>query len=220
MTYFHLGEEAFDAAELRSRDRRFGIFDEQDAWPGGGAETYNNNPTAERKGNWQQVYTGRQFWTLDPRPEDIDIHDIAHALALQCRYGGHCESFYSVAEHSVLVSYVVPPELALIGLLHDATEAYCVDVPRPLKVALSEYKDIEDRIWRAIATRFGLPLKMPQAIKDADNAVLLAEQQQIMKSAPAPWCIPGKPADVGIACLSPAHAEDWFLRRFKGLTAA
>lgn len=170
-----------------------------------------------RRGDWQQVHTGIQFWPLDPRPEEVDILDIAHALAHQCRYGGHCERFYSVAEHSLYVSYVVPSELALVGLMHDATEAYCVDVPRPLKPFLSGYKEIEDRLWRAIATRFGMPEDMPKAVKEADNAVLLAEKAQIMKVEPAPWCIPGLPAAVKIACLCPEIAERLFLNRFHQL---
>lgn len=183
------------------------------------AEPHNNNPDGERFGNWQQVFTGKQFWTMDPRPEEVDIEDIAHALSMQCRYGGHCERFYSVAEHSVLVSQVVPREMALIGLLHDATEAYCVDVPRPLKPFLSEYKGIEDRLWRAIADRFGLPHIMPKEIKVADNAVLLAEARQIMKPHPAPWCIEGEPADVMVWGHAPWMAKEVFLDRYRKLTA-
>ena len=60
-----------------------------------------------RVGDWIQVYTGGQFWPLDPRPEEIHIEDIAHALALTCRFTGHCREFYSVAQHSLLVSYYV-----------------------------------------------------------------------------------------------------------------
>jgi hypothetical protein len=177
-----------------------------------------DNSGAGRVGNWQQVFSGRQFWPLDPRPEEIGIEDVAHALSMLCRFGGHCERFYSVAEHSVLVSHVVPPELALVGLLHDATEAYAVDIPRPLKPALSGYKQIEHNLWLAIASRYGLPDGMPDEVKAADNAVLLAEQAQIMKPAPAPWCIPGEAAPVTILCLPPSVAKTLFLERFAELT--
>lgn len=183
--------------------------------------TYDNRGEGlGRVGNWQQVFTGIQFWPLDPRAEEVDIRDIAHALSMQCRYAGHCERFYSVAEHSVHVSRIVPPELALVGLLHDATEAYCIDVPRPLKPSLTGYKAIEDRIWLAIAERFGLDPIMPQAIKDADNAVLLAEAAQIMKPHPMPWCVPGDAADVEIGCWSPKRSEVAFLGRFYELVRA
>lgn len=180
--------------------------------------TYANGNDA-RRGNWQQVFTGRQFWPIDPRADEVDIRDIAHALSLQCRYAGHCERFYSVAEHSVLVSHVVPRELALMGLLHDATEAYVIDVPRPLKPFLTGYAEIERNVWIAIADRFGLPHDMPREIKDADNAVLLKEAEEIMKPHPAPWCIPGRPAKVKINCLAPGGAERLFLARFNELTA-
>src|ERR1039457_118422 len=79
------------------------------------------------------TFSGLRFWPLDPNPEKILIDDIAHALAHQCRFGGHASRFYSVAEHSVHVSRLCPPEDALWGLLHDASEAYLVDLPRPLK---------------------------------------------------------------------------------------
>lgn len=181
-------------------------------------ENYNNSE-AGRVGNWMQTFTGRQFWPLDPRPEEIFIEDIAHALSMACRYGGHCLRFYSVAEHSVLVSYVVPPSIALSGLLHDAAEAYVADVIRPIKPHLSGYHDIEQRVWLSVAERFGLDAALPDSVKSADNAVLLAEQAKNMAPAPAPWCIPGVAANVPIACWSPEIAERRFLQRFAELTA-
>ena len=181
--------------------------------------SYNNrSPDETRTGNWMQTFTGRQFWPLDPRPEEIDLEDIATGLSRACRYAGHCERFYSVAEHSVLVSHVVPPSLALKGLLHDATEAYLVDIPRPIKPALTGYMAIEQRLWEAVAVRFGLSPEMPDAIKAADNAVLLAESTQIMKPHPAPWCVPGEPAAVRILCFPPEEARLLFLARFEELT--
>lgn len=142
----------------------------------------------ERFGDWGLTATGRRFWPLDLRPEDISINDIAHSLSNLCRFGGHCLDFYSVAEHSVYVSYVVPPEHALPGLMHDATEAYVTDVPRPLKRGLGAvYEEIEAGAWRAICAAFALPLELPECVKHADNAVLMAEKQQIMCSTPHPW---------------------------------
>jgi hypothetical protein len=182
-------------------------------------ENYDN-AVRGRVGNWMQTFRGGQFWPLDMRPEDVFIEDIAHALSMICRYGGHCERFYSVAEHSVLVSRVVPAEYALLGLMHDATEAYVGDVIRPLKPALAGYKAIEDQVWLAIASRFGLPSGLPNEIKAADNAVLLAEQKVLMKDAPAPWCVGGEAAKVLVTGVAPKVAEREFLDRFAELIAA
>ena len=181
---------------------------------------YNNRaPDETRKGNWMQTLYGNQFWPLDPRPEDFNINEISVALGKACRYAGHCAGFYSVAEHSVLVSNIVPEEFALTALMHDATEAYLVDIPRPIKPFLVGYKEIEERLWRAIAERYGCHVEMPQEVKDADNAVLLAEQQQIMEPPPAPWCVPGEPANVRIACYDHRTAALIFIKRFRELTA-
>jgi hypothetical protein len=95
-----------------------------------------------RKGDWIQTFTGKQFWPLDPRPDEVYIEDIAHALGNICRFNGHCLRFYSVAEHCFHVSHKVVPGLALMGLLHDAAEAYVCDVVRPVKPYLKEYKKI------------------------------------------------------------------------------
>lgn len=181
--------------------------------------SYDNRPEGTtRLGNWMQTATGRMFWPLDPRAGEVFIEDIAASLSKQCRFAGHCKAFYSVAEHSVLVSRLVPPEAALHGLLHDASEAYVVDVPRPLKPYLSEYKGIEDRVWEAIADRFGLPREMPSEIKLADNAMLIAEAQQNMLAPPADWKVAGEAAPLTIPLWSPREAEVRFLRRFRELT--
>lgn len=87
----------------------------------------------ERKGDWMQTYTGRKFWPLNPRAEEVYIEDIAHSLALSCRFNGHCKVFYSIAQHSVLVSQIVKPTQQLIALLHDSAEAYLGDIIRPIK---------------------------------------------------------------------------------------
>ena len=62
---------------------------------------------------WIETYTGRKFWPLAPSPDDIDIFDIAQALSMTCRYKGHTNEFYSVAEHSVLLAEKLPPHLRL-----------------------------------------------------------------------------------------------------------
>jgi hypothetical protein len=171
-----------------------------------------------RIGDWMQTHTGRRYYPGDPRPDDVVIEDIAHALSHLCRFGGHCNRFYSVAEHSVLVSMAVPREHALQGLLHDATEAYCVDIPRPLKRQLSNYAEIEHRNWLAVAERFCLPVEMHASVHAADNDVLLAERDALFDREAAPWSVPGTPAQVGVVGWSPWKARDLFLQRYQELT--
>lgn len=167
---------------------------------------------------WIQTYTGRKFFPLDPVIESIDIADIAHALSMMCRYGGHCDRFYSVGEHSVLLSRCVPQELALWALLHDASEAYLVDVPSPLKPYLPGYADIERKLERAVAARFGLCWPMPEEIKFADTAIRTDEMQALMKSPPEPWpgMLPALGLELPLWGQKQAKAE--FLQRFYELT--
>lgn len=169
--------------------------------------------TATRIGDWMQTFTGVAYYPGDPRPEDIHILDIAHALSLLCRFGGHCNRFYSVAEHSILVSQVVPPEHALQGLLHDATEAYCMDIPRPLKKQLSNYTEIEQLNWLAVAERFGLNPEIHTSVHEADNNVLLAEKLQLF-DVDVKWSVPGTAADVVVIGMDPLTARYSFIQRY------
>ena len=135
-------------------------------------------PDSIRKGDWFQTYSGRQFWPCDPKPEEIYLVDIAHALSNQCRFAGHCQRFYSVAQHSVIVSEQVPFEHAVWGLLHDAAEAYLVDLPRPIKrhsVLGREYKLLEEQLQTCIAWRFGLQNtpEIPACVHVADDRALM-----------------------------------------------
>lgn len=167
--------------------------------------------TAEswERGSWMQTFTGRRFYPLDPRPEEIDPVDIAHALSLICRYGGHTTRFYSVAEHCVHLSYAVPAEHALWALLHDATEAYVGDMVRPLKHHMPEYRAAEDQVAIAVAKRFGLdPMWIDSAVvKDADNRILLDERAAVMAPTEE-WQQDGlKPLGVTIEGWDPLWAE-------------
>ena len=177
--------------------------------------------TGKRAGDWMQMNSGVAFWPLDPRPSEILIEDIAHSLALLCRFGGHCRRFYSVAEHSILVSRLCEPQHRLWGLLHDASEAYVVDVPRPLKRCLPGYRAIEDRVQHAIAARFELPPIIPAPVKEADEAMLMAEAFQLMTVPPVAWAEYGNvaPAEVRIECLDPDSAYRAFMHEFHHLMA-
>jgi uncharacterized protein len=166
---------------------------------------------------WIQTHSGKQFFPLEPRIGDIDIQDIAHALSLNCRFNGHCLTFYSVAEHSVRVSRALPTDLARWGLLHDAAEAYLTDLPRPVKHQMPEFSVIEDRLLKVIAERFGLSWPMPDAVKYADDALLATESRDIMAPAPAPWLLDAKPLQGKIVPISAPEAKRAFLERFDEL---
>jgi hypothetical protein len=136
----------------------------------------------KNRGDWCQVFTGKAVYPLDLRPEDIDPLDIAHSLALQCRFNGHCKRFYSVAEHCLRVlRYVRGTTLGPLelehkwALMHDAAEAYMTDIPRPIKRSISGWKGIEEDIERVISERFGIPLPIPDVVKHADGVLLATE---------------------------------------------
>lgn len=179
---------------------------------------YNNNPTGERVGNWMESVKGNKLWPLDPRPEEIDIEEIAASLSKICRYNGHVKKFYSVAEHSVYVSRLVPEEHALTGLLHDATEYMLGDIVRPLKPFVPGYSVHEYKLWIAIADRFNLPHEMPDCVKEMDTRILLAERDYLMADSGHDWGIEGEKPGIIIAGLSPAQAECAFLNRYRELT--
>lgn len=169
------------------------------------------------RGPWIQTYTGRAFHYQSVWPEDVHLEDIAHALAHQCRFAGHTSRFYSVAEHSVLVSQqFANPELRMLGLLHDATEAYILDLPKPLKELLPEYTAFEDRLWRTIAAKFGLPAEIPPEVHDIDRRMLITERPVLFPRM-LPWpkyAIVAPLPDVRIHCYPPGTAKVDFLNEF------
>lgn len=127
--------------------------------------------------------SGKWFNVLEPNPDDIDLKDIAHALSNQCRFTGHTEQFYSVAQHSVLVSQYCDPEDAAWGLLHDAGEAYLSDIARPIKKHPDFgpfYLKAEARLTAAVMEAFGLSPEMPDSVKAADDMLLRMEARDLM----------------------------------------
>jgi 5'-deoxynucleotidase YfbR-like HD superfamily hydrolase len=111
------------------------------------------------------THTERHFDFAAPLPEQIDILDVIYGLSRECRFASQVERFYSVAEHSLLCSEIVLQEFALEALLHDAAEAYCKDIPSPLKALLPDYKAIEQRVDVVIRKKFGLPESMSPKVK-------------------------------------------------------
>jgi hypothetical protein len=134
--------------------------------------------------------TGKWFDVLNPDPALIDLADIAGALSKLCRFGGHCHEFYSVAEHSILVSRLVAQrsgatrEAVAWALMHDASEAYVADIPRPVKRQIPQYVAIEDTVQKAIAERFRLPWPMPDEVHEADHELLALELRAYMPEQP------------------------------------
>ena len=132
---------------------------------------------SEYRDNWITTYSGWRFHYLNPKPDEINIHDIAHALSLKCRFSGHCKCLYTVGEHSIRVAELLSDNLKLSGLLHDATEAYMPDVVRPIKerFGLREY---EDKIWAVIAKKYGV--EMSKEVKVADDTLIATEARDLM----------------------------------------
>ncbi|MFL1908361.1 HD family hydrolase [Plesiomonas shigelloides] len=165
--------------------------------------------------------SGRHFNYQRPRAEDICIDDIATALSHECRFAGHTEQFYSVAQHSVLVSTMLPPELALEGLLHDAMEAYYKDIPTPLKSLMPGYKKLEAECDAIIRNMFNLPPAMSPQVKHCDLIALATERRDLGLDDGVPWPqLDGlAPLEEPIIPLLPAQARARFMARFNELTA-
>ena len=173
-----------------------------------------------RKGDWAQTYTGKQFWPLDPLAKEVDLRDIAHSLGYQCRFNGHSLQFYSVAQHSVLVSRLVSREQSLAALFHDAAEAYTGDLIRPLKKFLpKEFKQMESQIESVIYDAFKIKNVNEEEIKLADNIALITEMRDVMAKPPVKWNEEGlyKPHSERIIPLGPDEAGQLFIKRYNKL---
>lgn len=172
---------------------------------------------------WMTTRSGAMFIPADPENHEYRITDIASALSKICRYGGHCIEFYSVAEHCVHMAHEAPLQYALEALMHDSAEAYLVDVPRPVKALLRDYRPLEHRIEATIAGQFNLVFDLengwPPVVKELDNQMLITEQRQNMPNGPSylPEIepIPG----LKLQCWEPRRAEAEFLSAFHHYSA-
>lgn len=151
-------------------------------------------------------------------PSDILIEDIAHALSNQCRFSGHSIVPYSVAQHSVEVSYVCDPLSALWGLLHDASEYVLVDIPTPLKrhLAFAAYREAEADVMNSVCIRFGLNPTMPVSVKEADEILLATEVRDFMPSQVG-WSLKAQPLDRRLTARPSQEAKKLFLDRYYAL---
>jgi hypothetical protein len=191
--------------------------------------------------SYVRTFTGAKFWPLNPRPEDVRIKDIAHALAYICRFTGHTYCHYSVADHSLRISHLAEGmalhfarthyfaafdriffarQVALWGLLHDASEAYLCDLPSPIKHFSDlgvRYRIAEDRLMQVIASHFGLAGPEPKIVKHADKALLHTEMRDLIKGQRYDRALVLRER---ISPLSAEEAEERFLLRFKDLWSA
>lgn len=181
---------------------------------------------ADRIGDWMETASGRKVWPLDIRPGDVTPEDVAHALSMTCRYGGHTRRFYSVAEHCCHLSdYAVDRGqmgLAFDLLIHDAAEAYLGDIPRPLKSCLGAgWKAVEKAADEACTFALGGTWPWSADVKKLDLAILLDERSALMSENDNRWrSLDGLlPLGVRIMCWQPEEAKAAWLSRFAALRA-
>lgn len=178
-----------------------------------------NDPSIASNGAIQ-TYSGKLISIFDPDPSNIIITDIAHSLSNLCRFGGHTRKFYSVAEHSIHCSRTCDSALALCALLHDASEAYMVDIPRPIKIQpeFSIYRQLEENLSRAIADRFNFDFDLFEIIKPVDSFMCYVEAYNLMpQDGEFQW--PDCPdKELQLNYWSPSVAKLEFLRRYAELT--
>lgn len=162
--------------------------------------------------------SGKSFHFLNPQEDEICISDISNALSNLCRYSGHVNKFYSVAEHSCILADIVfmetgSKEQALSALLHDASEAYLVDVPRPIKPYLVGYEEMEHKVQSVILKKFNAK-PMNDFIKFLDCNIVRNEAEVLFDIIPD-WVVHyQKLQNINIICLSPIEAKELFLNRY------
>ena len=162
---------------------------------------------------WMETFTGNRFYPEAPERVNYSLADIAHGLSLTCRFGGQIPYFFSVAQHSVLVSCMVAPEHKAWALLHDASEAYMADVPGPVKHSpgMEGYRALEARVMASIMATFGLPAEEPHEVKTAD-LLMMRNEAKVLKMLHNDWDIyPLHDLGVSIRAWSSARAEQEFL---------
>ena len=130
------------------------------------------------------TFTGKRLYPDNLTPDSIDIVDIANGLGRASRFGNQNEVFLSVAQHSMLIAALLPKELRLWALFHDASEAYTGDLTKPFKNSIHDFKELENKLNRVIWDRFGLKGDIPAEVKDIDARVVIDEAQQTFLIVP------------------------------------
>lgn len=164
-----------------------------------------------------QTHSGIMVDLVEPTANMICIEDIAHALSQICRFTGHLNQFYSVAQHSLMVCDLLPDELKLTGLLHDAAEAYTGDMASPLKSLCREYRLIQENFEQVIANKYNLVYPFPAEVKITDMQALVTEAEQLFLYYPY-WIKDYiKLLDIEIIPVGPIEAERLFMDKFNEL---
>ncbi len=166
---------------------------------------------------WIETLSGRRFHFENPRVDDVDLYDVATVLSRLCRYNGHTIRWYSVAEHCCLMADWTmrqpgaAPRDGLTALHHDDAEYIIGDLVRPIKVTLPDFKEIETRIDRAVALRFGTEYPFPQWLKDADSRILRDERIHVMNPSGNNWGIDGL-EPLGVRFMPLSGRVRWLIR--------
>lgn len=153
------------------------------------------------------IHSGILFDVFNPNPEDLKVIDMGHALSHLCRYGGHCPKFYSVAQHSVLCSYYPgTPKEQMEFLMHDTSEAFLIDLPRPIKRNIPEYVRIENNLLEVIFKQFNLTFPLTDMVHQVDDAMLHYEYNEFFTNPNADFDF-----------WSPEKAKAKFIERYEEL---
>jgi len=164
--------------------------------------------------DWMQAYNSKIVHPFMPKPENFTLETVAHALSLKTRFNGHCNFFYSVAQHCVLVSEFCSPDNALWGLLHELDEVFLPDIPRPIKREIPQWKKIAELHMRAGAEAFSLEYPFPEEIHYVDAAALKAEMFDVMSAPPKPWGELPPRLEQTILPMTWQDAKQSFINRF------
>lgn len=171
------------------------------------------------------TFSGKLFWPLEPRLEELEIADIAHHLAMTCRWRGAVLEFLSVAQHSWHVAKALraePLETQLWGLLHDADEFCLCDLSSPLKSDVgfgAGFRAASNRVLKVVAERYGLAWPMPDVVGEADRMVAAAEARMFLRRAPS-WAVQDQRYQEEIFPWSPEQAKNAFMAKFDVLMHA